>query len=534
MDIAVILLLSFMLRALFVPIESSDSWVNLWLTKKCEKAGLGSHRAFNSLIPGFYGSSSLNHWIMSRLPERIRVAAGYVLNIAYDCLSILVFYFVARYLFLHVWPAQAAAGTVFTPHLAATLIYSTTPILLPVTSRVKGFGARTFGGLLVLLYLVLFAAGFLYGRPELYVGCVAVGITIILASQFAMQAMVFASIGLSICYLSVIPVSVLAATIAVGCIVPRLGIRRNLQWMADKYIWYARTGKNKPYIQERNAPGDIIRLPVDLFTRPARFFRLCFSGITPIIFLYNVPVLVWFIYWAAADAGSLKFMFEDGIAYYLFGIAASLAAVSVLTSFRPLMFLGQAERYFEYSASAISILFVLHALRIGAFPAATFWLFVAHLVLVLGSWSMLMRLELARYFAGAADAELDDVAGFLSAGPPARVVTIPVKIGHALAGRMADSEVKFYYDFICTGRPNGFRYMAEDQVFFSYIRPDFAAFRDKYGATTVVVRKAAVQSVKKHGIDYHLDGIAPIHEDSEYAVYDIGDLTREGPCDGKD
>ena len=525
MEIAVILLLSCMLRLLFVPTPSSDNWVHLWMTLKCRRGGLGSHGAFNSLIPGTVGYPSLSHCIVGCFPERLRIAAGYALNILYDCLSISLVYVVARYLFLHVWPDGRSNG-VFAPHVAATLIFGTMPVLLPIAGRVKNFGGRTSGGLLVLIYFILFGWAFLWRMPLLFVACIPVGVAAVMASQFATQTLVFFSVGLSICYLSLIPLAVLMGVFACGCAIGPLGVRRILDFMLNHYIWYVRVARKTVFMSQRNVLYDILRLPIYLFRRPARFLQLCFTGITPIIILYMVPVLWWFAYWAIVDVNSLAFVLKGKVTYYLFSLVATSAVVAVLTSLRPLLFLGESERYFEYSAPALALLFVLHLGETGTPLSAAFWLVLVHIILILGTWSMLMRGETARHLKAVGATGLDEVAEFLVARGAARVVTIPTKLAFALACRVPADEVLFYYDWVCTGRLDGFGYMLEDEILYSHIRPDFRHFRDKYDVTTVAARKSAVASIKKEGVDYSLEGVAPVFQNAEYAVYDIGDLIR--------
>lgn len=523
-EIVFILLLSFILRLIFILGSTSDTDIHLWMVKKTEINRFGRHNAFNSIIPGIQSYPSLTHKIISLFPKSKRVQYAYLLNILYDILNIFLFYVLSRYLFLNVWGFPARSGMILEPHTAVTLIYSLSPILFPVTVRLRTFGGRTFGALLVLIYFTFFGFAFIGGLSGLYIICILVGILIIMSSQFAIQVLVFFSLCLSILYLSLIPFAVVLVTFALGYIIPLLGIRDILRQRVNHYLVYMRYVKQNRggvVIASRNQLKEIVKLPKYLFTDPLKFLYIFFHDITPIIALYSVPVITILIFWTVVNPSSMSFIFESKSLYYIFSLSIASTAIFILISLRSFLFFGEAERYFEYSVGAISLIFILYVFRYDISFSIIFWVILIQISFIILNFIWITLGELLSKLKSIPEKTLDDLISFLTEKENLRVLSIPTKLVFLLSYHSSNKGTMFYHHLITGDKLDGFKYMEEDEIIYNYIKPDFSYFKEKYRITTVVVDKRVVEAISKKGILYNFNEMRAVYENHDYAVYDI-------------
>ena len=190
-----ILLFCFLFRRLFIITRSSDVSVHLWHIKKSKICGFGKHNAFKSIFNGTKGYPSFPHFILSLVPEKERVRIGYLLNIIYDCISIFIIYFTAKIIFSkNLIPID---HQFIEPHFMAIILYGTTPIMLPYTSRLKSFGGRTFGNLMNIIYFTSLGIFIISYNYFFLLFTFLSGILILLSSSFGMQVMIFFSLIIS-------------------------------------------------------------------------------------------------------------------------------------------------------------------------------------------------------------------------------------------------------------------------------------------------------------------------------------------------
>ena len=512
-----IIILGFFLRLLFILSESSDDDTHLWYVNRYTKMKFGSHRVDNTLIEGSKGYPTLPHYIISRFPKKYWVLAGKLLNIVYDCLSLVLIYFLSYILFQKIW--EFGTDDVISPEVATTLLSATSPILFPVTARLRAMGGRVVGNLLNLLYFISFGYTFLFSQPLFYLPCFVLGLLIILSSQFGLQNWLFTSAVLSIFYLHPIPLIFAIATVIIGAITPGLGIKQILRHKYNHYLWYFRLTE-RVGIEDRNNLKDIVYLPVYLVKDLRKFVNLIFTKITPIIAAYSMPVLVILIFWFTKSPQKLIALRDEKIIFYLVSLSAASCLAFAITSLKPFLFLGEAERYLEYSAFYINLLFVYLLLEQGIESTIVFWLAVIQLCIIFANYFFVIRRELLKALGIGTALPFKTLIDFLQQQEDLKILCIPTKISFKIATELDHPNTLFYYNFV-TKDIDGFQYMKDDMVAYRFVRPDFNYFRQKYAINTLVVQKSDLTIARRQGIDYDFEALNKIFENDEYMVYTI-------------
>jgi hypothetical protein len=141
-ELLAVLLVGLVSRSLFLLAEGTDQYSHIWLIKKRREFGnLWEDHVDNSVIEGYRGYPPLAHYLVSLFPEKLWIAAGRLLNITYDLVSIIIIYYLTDHLFRDVWDIRPTAA--LDGPTVVSLLYATSPILHPVTARLKAIGGRT-------------------------------------------------------------------------------------------------------------------------------------------------------------------------------------------------------------------------------------------------------------------------------------------------------------------------------------------------------------------------------------------------------
>jgi hypothetical protein len=516
--IGIILLFCFFLRRIFIITKSSDVSVHLWHIKKSKIFGFGKHNAFNSIFDGTKGYPSLPHFILSLFPEKKWIRIGYLLNIIYDCINIFIVYFAAKFIFSRNFiPIN---NQFIEPHLMAVLLYGTAPIMLPYTSRLKSFGGRTFGNLMNIIYFSSLGMLIITNNYFSLFFLLLSGILIILSSSFGMQVMIFFSIILSIIYLTIIPIVMLAFIFLIGIFFPFLGIKDILRFKLNHYIWYKKNYQKGTTAADRNRLIDFIQYPLYAFKDRKKFFVLSFKRLTPIIAAYSLPALVFLIYWFAVDSSVYFDLVNNEVNKYLLSITFASIVIFFITSLKWFSFLGEAERYFEYSAWAITLLFVIVCYK-NNYYNLLIYLLILHVCIVLINFTASVRQNIRKALRIEENKNLEQILEFLKSKSEGRVLSIPTKLNFIL-GYFISNSLKFYYQFIVEDKINGFKKQCEDEIVYNYIIPDFEHFIDKYMVNIIVVEKKAIRaSKKKYNLDYNFSKFKITLENEEFLIYEL-------------
>jgi hypothetical protein len=513
--LTLIITFCFLLRLIFVITESSDVSVHLWHIKKSKIFGFGNHTAFNSVFNGKKAYQSFPHYIISLFPEHTQIKLGYCLNIVYDCISIFIIYLLAKMIFsTNIVPINKQY---YEPHLITTLLFGTSPILFPYTARLKSFGGRTFGNLMNIIYFSSLGICILSNNYYYLIVTVCSGILILLSSAFGMQVMVFFSIILSIIYFNAIPILALALTFLLGASFPFLGVRDIIKFKLNHYIWYTKNYQKGTGASDRNRMVDFVLYPIYAFSQPKKFFQLTFKKLTPIIATYSLPTLVILVIWFAQDYHWFIDFSNSEIIKYLLVISLSSLIVFILVSFKWFSFLGEAERYFEYSTAAIILLFVIFCYQYSYYNLL-FYMVLLHLSIIMITFLASVQKMVRKAVKIEADYHFDELLEFLKTLEDGRILSIPTKLNFGLS--VHNNNLKFYYQFITENKIDGFKRQQQDEIIYNFVKPDFVYFNKNYKIDTFVVEKSALKkSRKKYDIEYDFSNMELVFENDEYFVF---------------
>ena len=544
MDILILIftfLFTSLLRLAFGTVDNSDQWVSFWLIERQRHRRWITYRARDSIVDGTFDYPSLQHLLISRLPKRSWGIAGRLTNIAYDLIIAACVYWLTWRISRVIAPDLTIAS--LSVPTAATILFLTTPALLPTTARLLAGNGRAMGMMWAVLYLILLQEALLTGAWWLFAIAIILAQFVILTSMFAIQVALLFSISLAIYLLSPAPLIVAAAWILLGLILPAAGTRPALLFMWNHKLWYLRNYRKGTTASERNRRRDVLQLPAQLFTNPKKFIRFSTSKITPIIGLLSAPLaflllIVWLINPLFRDL-------LDGRAdtHVLLGIALASIAMFALTSFPLLNSFGEAERYFEYSAYAFSVLGAcLIARWEPSLRDSVFWLLLlGHFSVICYNFLALRLTELWRARAPAPPALEHLIAWCEQSIDAARILTVPCKLGFLLSARLnrgRSPRFFLYHRFIQRPGEHGFQYCEQDtggmvekndvwmeskEVF----RRQPADLAREYNVTHFVIERKYIKGLMKTwGAEPGDIFGPPIFENSGYLMYAVPEALR--------
>ena len=502
MGLALVLFLAIVIRVLFWTTSSTDDMVHLWNVRLRKKHGdICSHEPLDSVLPGKRGYPTLSHALVSLFPQNRWRLAGKGLNIGYDLVVILLAWIVAGMLFLSRTDGHD-------PRFLAAALVATSPLLLPITSRVKSMGGRTLGNLFAFIYFNALWLG-MNGSPSLGI---AVGITsallVVLTSKFAFQAILFITPFLSLFSWNVFPLLVLAASIVATFVVPGLGLRDVLSFELAHSRWYLRNAYTGTTASARNRWTDIKSLPHMFKSNKDLFFGILFRRSSYFVALYSFP-LVWLVFIWIRNNGQTSYI------QYASLMTLAACCIFLLTSFRPFLFLGQAERYLEYVVpfAAVTNVACFDASLVNGNTLYGLILFQVVMALVNCIYAHYATVKKAVMptNTGTAHKFVENCSGL-------NILTIPTKLAFDFSSMREGN--RFYYRAINTPE-NGLLYKEEDYVWFEMPRTDLIFFHQKYNINTIIASKSFLAIAKDKKLDYGLEKYPIIFENEEFWIVSI-------------
>ncbi|MEO1019528.1 MAG: hypothetical protein AAFY56_17820, partial [Pseudomonadota bacterium] len=231
----------------------------------------------------------LNFYLISRFPQQYWGRIGRGLNLLYDVLAGIIVYVVASDLAHRNGIDDTIAG--LTLAQVALLLFMTSPILMPITGRLRGIKGRSFGLPVFLIFAVILKEYYLEGT-FLHLALIPI-VTIVMlhVSMFGMQALVFAAITTAIWYIDPIPLVIVGAVCIGGYYLP-VGLRDTLTHHLHFKIWYWNSQKKGTSASGRNDLKRVLRLPLDLFFQPYQFLTTCLHNNSFIISIVSVPAIL--------------------------------------------------------------------------------------------------------------------------------------------------------------------------------------------------------------------------------------------------
>ncbi|MFX0124898.1 MAG: hypothetical protein ACFFAE_14805, partial [Candidatus Hodarchaeota archaeon] len=298
--------------------------------------------------------------------------------------------------------------------------------------------------------------------------------------------------------------------------VPQLGIRDILRFKYEHMKWYRRNYDKGTTASNRNRLSDILCLPLYLVTNPNKFIEIFFYKSSYIIAMYSVPPLV-FSGLILLRFNNLNEIFGNPLIRYVSFVVIGSVLIFFLTSMKPFLYLGQAERYFEYSIPFIAFLFVFLVFKKNLSHYLIYYTVVVQIIFVLINFIVVNLSFIKSKLLGAENPEFYEVLRVLKGFNNLKILTIPTKMSFKISYYF-DGEHNFYYRSI-NEIGKGFRYLEEDWNWFELPRPDLEYFRKKYGVNTFVVWKEALEYSKRISMDYDFSELEKIFENNQYVIF---------------
>lgn len=498
--------------------NSSDELFTWWAIQNQRKGKFINYEAKDSIIKGVIASPSLQYYIVSKFLKKHWGIAGNLLNVIYDCITIALVYIITLFLL-----GNYENGFSFPPHLWAVLIFSTTPILLPINARLSGIKARTLGGLLSFIYFISLGTGLALKLKSAYILTCLSGIVIIVSSSFAMQNIVFISIFTSILYLNAEPLLLIVMSFIGALSTPKVGAYNILKQKWYHYKWYNNNYKGTT-ADKRNDFRSILKFPIILWKEPKKAIDQIIKRNTFIISVYSVPAFYLLVYYFTINFDTSFNLYQAPFIKFLFVMVASSLLVFILTSLRPFLFLGEAERYFEFSCPFISILLIIFAIEMGMNENVLFLLFIFQTSIVLLQYLYVLRKQFLQSLQPPLlDRSTQELIKYINDSTKRlRILTIPFKISYALSFYLKESDHKIYHMFLSPDNGTGFEYMKDDSEIYNWPKRELLLFKNKYDINLVIHLKSSKTTMEKYDVRYdELSDLTCLYENDKYKVYQL-------------
>jgi hypothetical protein len=458
-----------------------------------------SHPQF--ILPSGYSYAPVYHYLLALFPRRAREQFEKASSALFDTLLVGIF----------LWAAARLLGPAGWDERTVVLLglgFSLSPALVGMGIGPRAYQGtpRTMGQMLTAGCFTLLWAWW-WADGGLRLGAVVLlGAMLPLTSAFSGQVLLFFCVVMSL-LLGSPTLLLLPGVCAVAAIVLSYGhYWRMLQTQIKHLRLYARRIAGEH-------PGIARRLTA---VRPTTLVdwgkRLLYDS------LLAIAVLRYGVLFAAAGfvlhAG---WMGEPALDGFLVAWLAAAVIVFLAVSTRPLLFLGEAERYLEYGLMpAFLLLAVLlpASLRLPVLVAIASWhagLYLFHVALFLHRYDPSVKPHLADWaeLVAALREEPTTVVLSLLGAPPWQLA---YGVDHALCHREAltwlGSTERDYEDFY-------WRY--------PWPRPDFERVAERHGVGLIVVSKPLVEEARRQGYGCELSGLERIFENRTYALYRVPD-----------
>ncbi|MDB4773218.1 hypothetical protein OAG30_00540 [Flavobacteriaceae bacterium] len=516
-ELFLILLVSGILRFLFsiIPISdvTDDSYYHRYMIKMQEGKFTPNFIYTKAIEKVSTGYPRLQHFFLSRFPEKLWPFLGNILIIFYDLFHILLFYFLARELALNFFIEDKIKSSIlFTPWGYSAFLFGTTPLLFPfLAARLTGISnARTLGNLFTFILYVLWYHIDIKFQFQLLPVALFFVFLIINTSQFAFQ-----NYSLSFLFYSILSGSIITFIFFIGSIIFSLAIpstRNIIYYKIQHWKWYFKNGE----IIGRNKLSELIKMPFYLIKDPLKFFEYFFVKFTPFIVIYSIPGI--FLLWSHALEPNEPLL-------YCINLLLSSTVIFVITSLKPFLFLGESERYFEYTLTCFYLILMGLFLTDSLQELNLLALIFIHIVTVLfifisKNYTHLSFIKLGK---SSTSPELKALLNFLKPIEKVNLLTYPIKLSVFLAYHTFEMDNVLLYQRMMNPK-NGFRSYFEDTISIEKPINNLSRLKKKYGLTHFLFLKSDNRFNFDLFEEYKLDKADIVYEDKEYVLFILNDL----------
>lgn len=505
-ELILVLVFSLLIRLIFLVSKSDDDYVHLWnIYQRYKLKNLTNQDITNSVIDGKRGYPILHHYFVSLFPKKAWVVVAKTLNITYELVLIVFLYYVTN----NVFQDKTLSG--FTYGFWAILLFSTMPVLFPVTARLKAMGGRVVGSLPVFFYLLLLFYFTETNNYLIFIPMFIFGVLIILLSQFAFQFFFLFNIVFSIFTLNFFPLYILIFILILAFLFPKLGIKDIISFKIAHIKWYLKSQEGTS-VEKRNKVIEIFLLPKYLFLNVKRFLKIVFYDNSYINVILFFPLIIYLLVYYVFAIDIIK----TPLIQYIDELILSTLIIFFLTSHRPLIILGEAERYLEFLSPFVSIYFV-YLLNIGVESMNNLMIFLLiHISIIMLSFIVSNRKTILNNFKLAPNESYYTMIDYLHKQLNLNILTIPIKDSFRISVDLPENN--YYYRHINQDN-TGFDYFSKETKNLSVPIDNWYYFYERYSIDTVIVDKEFLSQLK----DSDRSKFILIFENTNYLIYKYHD-----------
>jgi hypothetical protein len=525
----VILILTFLLRALpgilrIIGGSSGDQGYHILCAERIrENKFKYPDRLKGFLLPGIYDYPPLFHYFLALFSRTKREQLTPFFSAIIDTIHVLVIYTFILYI------AQTPELTIYIPNPTLTaciagLLFATSPSLIYYGLGPRAFHAtpRTLGEL---FFTVSFLSGCIYylqgGIWALFLAGIFAGL-VFLTSKFGSQALIFFSIILALFLQSLFFIALPVFGLIAALVLSKGHYRKVfVGWIKHSILYKNIAQQKNVYTKFRNDPSQFKNIVLGIKEKDFREFSRSFLNIitnnTYVIFAIRNIMFFWVFYLVLKH---LEIVTSNNVLFFLFSWIIASLIIFFMTSLRPFLFLGEAERYIEHSVPAqvilLSVLFAfwMDYMVFGLLLLYHLVFYVCNNVLIYGSYKLGMENRKAKE---------DLFSWFISNKIKGKkVLSIPIDY----------YEIQYKTDNAVLFPPANFTLIGEDEyedLFEEYPYPnrDLEKQIKRYELELIVVNKRSLDYASKRGWNYDLGRFTKIFENIVYAVYECNSSLKE-------
>jgi hypothetical protein len=516
--------LTFLLRAfpgiLGIKLESSDQTLQLLAAERIRENKFKRPERLRGLL-GSYDYPPLFHYLLALFPRTIRERLAPFSSAVIDVIHVLVVYTFA----LYIMQIPELATSISNPSQAASiaaLLFATSPALLYYGYGPRAYHAtpRTLGELFT--SVTLLSAGFYLWQGNwwaLLLSCLFGGLTL-LTSKFGAQVLVFFTLILAALLRSPSLLMLPLLSIIFAIILSRGHYLRVLIGQIKSSIRYKKFMHKFP-INYRNELAEFKSLLVSMrerdFLKSGRALWNIINNNTYVILAVRNIMLFMAIYFGIMH---FSLIISNPIILFLCSwITASLVLFS-LTSLRPFLFLGEAERYIEHSILPQVLLVCLFSASIQSVT----WLIIYHALFYIGNLALICGVYRITSKKEGPKRELFD--WFAAQGIKDKII-LPGLCGlHFELPYITDNAVLFPGGSLTRGKQEEFIELFEE---YPYPNTNLQMLIQRYNLDLIVVNKKLLDHASKRGWNYPLAMFTKVFENELYTVYETKRVERGKP-----
>lgn len=457
-----------------------------------------------------YTYPPLFHYFLALMPKHRRERVEPFLGALIDTLHILT-------VSLILWQASQLAGffsgwQIGLMSMVSMLTFLTYPALLNATPlRVYMGTPRPVGEWLFSVTMFSLWIYSMTGCWVWFVFAVLATALLLLCSKFAAQVFVFSSVFMAawigrVDTLLLIPLGLLTAIL-----ISKGHYLKVLEGQVQHSIFYQRYIIKSHPIKERNQFRDLLQLPGEIFRNPNKVFQTLYEKNTFSALLLRNPYLLLVVYFWLLFPSVFLNEFR-----FLSGWLLSCILAFVVTSLRPFLFLGEAERYVEYAVPAMSVLISAFLVEYGGKASWLIWLtmVIYSVIFAVGN-----HLILIRRCDKQKREELCQAIMWLSQLPENhRILPIPAHFLGRMIAKETHHQALFFSDNLNEKFLSGEEFL---RIFPQYPFPntDLEYFIKRYRIDLVICEKRYILHIAQQGLHYDFSNWLLAFENSEYAIF---------------